>query len=75
MTQEVKDILNKSADQVSEEEKKVLEASKLDYAKEVAEVCHKHGWQHVPFLEVMASGILPKLAIVPLAEEPVKAND
>ena len=73
MTQEVKDILEKPAAEVTEEEKKTLEESKLAYAKEVSEVCSKHGWQHVPFLEVTVSGIVPKLAVIPFnAEEPKK---
>lgn len=70
MTDEVRAILDKKADDVTEEEKKLLDGAKMSYAHEVSEVCKKHGWQHVPFLEVTASGVLPKLAIVPFLEKP-----
>ena len=71
MTQELKDILAKKADDVTEEEKAKLTEAKTAYAQEVSDVCKRHGWQHVPFLEVTASGIVPRLAIIPF-EETVK---
>ena len=76
MTEELKSILAKKADDVTEEEKGKLTEAKTAYAQEVSDVCKRHGWQHVPYLEVTASGVLPRLAIIPFEEEakPIEAS-
>ena len=73
MTEELKSILAKKADDVTEEEKSKLTEAKTAYAQEVSDVCKRHGWQHVPYLEVTASGVLPRLAIIPFEEKEAPA--
>lgn len=64
MTSELKDILAKTEEKWSDEEREIVNKSAQDFADEVSKVCENHGLAYKSVLQVTENGVLPILKIV-----------
>ncbi len=69
MSQEIKDILSKPAEEVTSEEKEKLEAASKNFTSDIIEVCKKHGFQHAAVLKYTPTAVLPTFQVIPMPEE------